>query len=326
MPRRNTSLMVILVTTCLVLIVGLSIWIGFLISQRMASGLQPSSANADTSTVNSAVSATEGPQNSTPTRTPPAPTAERVLPTQTPQSEVVAASSDPLALDPEVLSQVTFTGLKWGVPEPAIRYGVYDSQENNISLSDDPVSVGAGQSIAWNKATDEAAFAKSVDVFIFEAKSNELVYNEPAPNYFPGGVSLYGFLPPGDFRDGVYYMVVVHNDNPIAYGGFSVEKVAESEHVVTAFTPPEESSNGEVESNVDVQNGDITYQQYSQLIEGMSYEEAVVILGREGVEMSRSDMAGYTTVMYVWENSGFANLTAMFQNDKLISKAQIGLE
>ncbi len=58
---------------------------------------------------------------------------------------------------------------------------------------------------------------------------------------------------------------------------------------------------------------------------GMTYPEVVGILGEAGEEMSRNELAGITTVMYSWKRFGGANMNAMFQNGKLISKAQFGL-
>lgn len=67
---------------------------------------------------------------------------------------------------------------------------------------------------------------------------------------------------------------------------------------------------------------------YSKLQTGMSYEEVVAILGQNGEEISSNDIAGYKNVMYKWNgDSGFgANMNAMFQNGKLIQKAQYGLQ
>lgn len=70
----------------------------------------------------------------------------------------------------------------------------------------------------------------------------------------------------------------------------------------------------------------VTYANYQRISEGMSYSEVVAILGTSGKEMSRSDFGNLTTVMYGWDGSGFgANMNAMFQNDKLVTKAQFGL-
>lgn len=59
----------------------------------------------------------------------------------------------------------------------------------------------------------------------------------------------------------------------------------------------------------------------------MSYAQVVAILGEPGTELSRSFIANITTVMYQWMGQGSlgANMNAMFQDDKLISKAQLGL-
>lgn len=64
---------------------------------------------------------------------------------------------------------------------------------------------------------------------------------------------------------------------------------------------------------------------YDQIQEGMSYSDVVRIIGVAGTEQSRSTFAGITTVLYGWSNSNGSNMNAMFQNDKLITKAQVGL-
>ncbi|TWG90352.1 uncharacterized protein DUF3862 [Mesorhizobium sp. J18] len=72
---------------------------------------------------------------------------------------------------------------------------------------------------------------------------------------------------------------------------------------------------------------EVTMAQYSELQTGMSYAEAVQILGCDGEEMSSSEIAGIKTVMLMWEGESLgANMNAMFQNDKLVSKAQFGLK
>ena len=58
----------------------------------------------------------------------------------------------------------------------------------------------------------------------------------------------------------------------------------------------------------------------------MTYRQAVATLGAEGVEMSSNDIGGSQTVMYQWKVGSMTNKNAMFQNDKLVSKAQFGLE
>lgn len=71
----------------------------------------------------------------------------------------------------------------------------------------------------------------------------------------------------------------------------------------------------------------VTMANYLRLETGMSYAQVVAILGKPGSEMSSNEIAGTRTVMYQWEGSSFgANMNAMFQNDKMMQKAQFGLK
>ncbi|MFZ0887371.1 MAG: DUF3862 domain-containing protein [Candidatus Binataceae bacterium] len=69
----------------------------------------------------------------------------------------------------------------------------------------------------------------------------------------------------------------------------------------------------------------VTKSQYDQISEGMTYKQVAAIIGHPGSEVSRSDLAGMSTVMYSWQNSSGSNMSAMFQNDQLVSKSQFGL-
>ena len=69
----------------------------------------------------------------------------------------------------------------------------------------------------------------------------------------------------------------------------------------------------------------VTSAEYTQLTTGMSYRQAVAIIGFPGEELSRVEIAGITTVMYQWMNPTGANMNAMFQNDRMVQKAQFGL-
>jgi hypothetical protein len=68
----------------------------------------------------------------------------------------------------------------------------------------------------------------------------------------------------------------------------------------------------------------ITMQDFLSVRTGMSLEEVTAILG-SGTELSRSDIAGYSTVMYSWKNRGGSNMNVMLQNGRVVSKAQFGL-
>ncbi len=77
----------------------------------------------------------------------------------------------------------------------------------------------------------------------------------------------------------------------------------------------------------------VTFDEYKRIKNGMSYSEVVQIIGDEGEEMSRNKMDGVPgvmesieTVMYQWVNNNGSNMNAIFQNNKLIQKAQFGLK
>jgi len=68
-----------------------------------------------------------------------------------------------------------------------------------------------------------------------------------------------------------------------------------------------------------------TKAEFDRLQEGITYEQAVQIIGAPGEVQSSSDLAGIKTVMYGWANANGSNMNAMFQNGALIQKAQFGL-
>lgn len=73
--------------------------------------------------------------------------------------------------------------------------------------------------------------------------------------------------------------------------------------------------------------GDVTKAEYSRVQMGMSYQQVVAILGPPDEALSETEMAGFHTIMYMWEGRGGfgANMNAMFQNGRLVNKAQFGL-
>lgn len=70
----------------------------------------------------------------------------------------------------------------------------------------------------------------------------------------------------------------------------------------------------------------ITASEFTELRDGMSYAEAQKVIGAPGEVISSSNLGGISTQMYMWKNSNGGNANAMFQNDKLITKAQMGLK
>jgi len=71
----------------------------------------------------------------------------------------------------------------------------------------------------------------------------------------------------------------------------------------------------------------ITLAKYMKLNTGMTYDDVVSILGKNGVELSSTEIAGIKSVMYKWDGVSFAsNMNATFSNNQLVSKAQFGLK
>ncbi len=71
----------------------------------------------------------------------------------------------------------------------------------------------------------------------------------------------------------------------------------------------------------------ITKAEFDQIKTGMTYAQVVKIVGGEGSLLSESEVGGIKTAMYMWYGEdGISNANIMVQNNKLVSKTQIGLE
>lgn len=82
------------------------------------------------------------------------------------------------------------------------------------------------------------------------------------------------------------------------------------------------------ESQVSVSNDPgISATEFAQLRNGMTYEQAQSIVGSSGELVSDSEIAGIHTFAVKWdgERGLGANANVMFQNNKLVMKAQAGL-
>lgn len=76
----------------------------------------------------------------------------------------------------------------------------------------------------------------------------------------------------------------------------------------------------------------VTFAMFNQITTDMTYQQVMAIIGTPGEEMSHNKLPGVPgvmpdieTVMYQWVNGNGSNMNAMFQNGKLIQKAQFGL-
>ena len=70
----------------------------------------------------------------------------------------------------------------------------------------------------------------------------------------------------------------------------------------------------------------VTRSEYLALDDGMSYADAVAVIGTHGEEEARLGRSfGMETVSYRWLNWDGSNMSATFQNGRLTMKAQFGL-
>ena len=71
----------------------------------------------------------------------------------------------------------------------------------------------------------------------------------------------------------------------------------------------------------------LTEEKYNSIEQGMSYDEVVDIIGEEGTNAAESEYAGIKTVVYEWNAAdGWGNASITFQDDKVINKAQFGVD
>lgn len=69
----------------------------------------------------------------------------------------------------------------------------------------------------------------------------------------------------------------------------------------------------------------VTKANYDKIHNGMSFNEVVQILGDDYEISSSSGLGGYNSSCYIWEGFGGANITIIFLNGEVFSKAQAGL-
>lgn len=77
----------------------------------------------------------------------------------------------------------------------------------------------------------------------------------------------------------------------------------------------------------------VTKSEYESIRDGMSYTEVSRIIDNNGEEISSSKVEGIPGIMpttsikmYMWKNSDGSNMNAIFENNRLVNKAQFGLK
>jgi len=69
----------------------------------------------------------------------------------------------------------------------------------------------------------------------------------------------------------------------------------------------------------------VTLGEFNQLQIGMTYDQAKAIIGAEGAFMTGSQMTGFKTAGYQWDNADGSNAMLVFHDDKIIVKSQVKL-
>lgn len=80
-----------------------------------------------------------------------------------------------------------------------------------------------------------------------------------------------------------------------------------------------------VSEQADVNKSAINYDNFLKITMGGSYEDVVALLGEEGAQESSSEVAGIKTVLYSWDGPGISSMNITLQDDKIMTKAQMGL-
>lgn len=73
----------------------------------------------------------------------------------------------------------------------------------------------------------------------------------------------------------------------------------------------------------------LTYENYLKVQNGMTYTEVCDIFGQSGIQQSNTEAEGYSLTVYSWEKNStfsYANVVVMFENGKVTSKSQVGLQ
>lgn len=73
------------------------------------------------------------------------------------------------------------------------------------------------------------------------------------------------------------------------------------------------------------EGGTIDAKKFKQIEEGMTYKQVVKIVGSKGVQQSTSSYGGITASAYMWQSDDWGTAVVMFENKKVVSKAQYGV-
>lgn len=95
----------------------------------------------------------------------------------------------------------------------------------------------------------------------------------------------------------------------------------------TSSSPaPSETNNSQTNASIPSSTAGVTMANFNRLQKGMTYAQAVQILGKEGKQESVMEGGGIKIVMYKWDADDGATMSAFFEDGKLDTKFQFGLK
>ena len=71
--------------------------------------------------------------------------------------------------------------------------------------------------------------------------------------------------------------------------------------------------------------GKVTMESYERLSNGMTYEDACVVMGGAGEEISSSNIGDIVTAAYVWRGPDNTSINVVVQGGKVVMKSKFGL-
>lgn len=136
-----------------------------------------------------------------------------------------------------------------------------------------------------------------------------------------------GFSLAGIFISGFALFISLAVNSAVIAATESVSSYNPPSSILRSYSPPA------IFSTPKQKDQPVTLDEYNMIKNKMSYRQVVSIIGHEGEELTQNTIDGIPgvmdsvhTIMYQWPNGDFTSMNATFQNDKLMSKGQLGLK
>ncbi len=112
--------------------------------------------------------------------------------------------------------------------------------------------------------------------------------------------------------------------------GAGTESSADSESKANAAGGTDAESKTEAAAGSSKQDetptAEITKKEFKKIKTGMSYKEVLKIIGKKGKLISTSETNGAKTNTYQWRSGSSGTVVIIFQDNKVMSKTQVGVE